>query len=98
MAPDFLGRHLMKNEEADILLNLPDEEDIQSTAEVRVSAAPGLIRKTIRYKDGMELILFQDFQEFVFSFSLRFSRIPFRLRKNRIFRLPQKSKLSSPHE
>jgi len=83
----------MKNQEAEILLNLPDEEDIQSTAEVRVSAAPGLIRKTIRYKDGMELILLQDFQELVFSLSLRFSRAPFQLKRNRIFRLPQTSKM-----
>jgi hypothetical protein len=77
----------MKIEETEIVLNLPKEEDIQSTAEIRLPANPGLIRKTIRYKDGLEVILFQDFHEFVFSLSLRFSRTPFQLKSNRILRL-----------
>jgi len=68
----------------EIVLSLPGEDEIQSTAEIRLPAAPGIIQKTIRYKNGMELTLLQDFRDFIFSLSVRFCATPFRLTKTKI--------------
>lgn len=72
------------SDQPEIVLSLPGEEEIQSTAEIRLPTAPGIIQKTIRYKNGMELTLLQDFRDLIFSLSVRFYSTPFRLRKEHV--------------
>jgi len=67
-----------------MVLSLPGEEEILSKAEKRFTGFPGLVRKTIRYRNGMVLTLIEDFSEFIFSISLDFSLAPFRISQNKI--------------
>jgi len=67
-----------------MVLSLPGEEEILSKAEKRFTGFPGLVKKTIRYRNGMVLTLIEDFSESIFSISLDFSFAPFRISQNRI--------------
>ncbi len=68
-----------------LVINLPDEE-IQTTEERLVS--PGLIRKEVRYRNGMWMVLYQDFKDFVFSLSLNSEGSSFHVIRNPLFRIP----------
>jgi hypothetical protein len=49
-----------------MVLCLPCEDEIETTVEKRVSESPSLIEKTIRYKNGMQVKLIQDFTGKIF--------------------------------
>lgn len=65
-----------------LALTLPGEEEILSKAEKRFLNFPGLVRKTIRYRNGIVLTLIEDFSESIFSISLDFSVAPIRISQN----------------
>ena len=67
-----------------LALTLPGEEEILSKAEKRFVNFPGLVRKTVRYRDGMVLTLIEDFSESIFSISVDFSFAPIRISQNTI--------------
>lgn len=69
----------------DMILKLPEEEEIESTAELRVSSEPNIIRKTIRYKNGMVVELLQDFEETIFRVSFSAINSPLRIMKNQVY-------------
>jgi hypothetical protein len=68
-----------------LILNLPEEDEIESTAELRVSSESNMIRKTIRYKSGLIVELLQDFEESVFRVSFSGDRSPLRILKNQVY-------------
>jgi hypothetical protein len=49
-----------------VVLSLPSEDEIETTVERRISESPSLIEKTIRYKNGMQVKLIQNFAGKVF--------------------------------
>jgi hypothetical protein len=69
-----------------IILELPGEKEIETVEEMSMPSNPGLIRKTIRYKNGVTAVLFQDFQESVFSIQLK-SDDPFWISQNRVLKV-----------
>ncbi len=71
--------------EVKLALTLPGEDEILSTAEKRFVDCPGLVKKTVRYRNGLVLTLVEDFSEAIFSISLDFSVTPFRIIRNNIF-------------
>lgn len=75
----------MKNEK-NMLMELPPDQDIECVTEVRDPMEPSLIRKEIRYKDGLVATLLQDFHNTVFSVSIRAQQKPFWLSSNRVLR------------
>jgi len=70
-----------------VLFRLPGEDEIEVTEEVRTAGDPGLVKKTIRYKNGLVAVLFQDFQNHVFSVQLRSDRFPFIFAANQILKI-----------
>jgi len=70
--------------ELKMALTLPDEGEILSKAEKRFLDCPGLVKKTIRYRNGLVLTLIEDFSEAIFSMSFDFSVTPFRISRNHI--------------
>jgi hypothetical protein len=70
----------------DLVVNLPEEKEIESTAEFRVSSESNIIRKTIRYKNGLVVELLQDFDETIFHVSFSTNQYPLRLVKKPGFR------------
>ncbi len=69
-----------------VILELPEEKDIETVEEMSMPSNPGLIRKTIRYRNGVTAVLFQDFQESVFSIQLK-SDDPFWISQNRVLKV-----------
>ena len=49
-----------------MVLCLPCEDEIETSVEKRVSEAPSLIERTIRYKNGMQVKMIQDFTGKIF--------------------------------
>ena len=49
-----------------VVLSLPREDEIETSVERRISETPSLIEKTIRYKNGMQVKLVQDFTGKIF--------------------------------
>jgi len=62
-----------------ILLSLPSRDEIQSTKESVVKGKPNLIRKVIRYKNGLKITLIQSFEENIFSLRINSQRVAFRM-------------------
>lgn len=69
-----------------IVVELPEEQEIESVEETRLPASPGIIQKTIRYKNGMIATLLKDFNEAVFSVQLR-AADPFCISRNQLLRV-----------
>ncbi len=53
-----------------VILELPEDQEIESIEESRVSSSQGIIQKTIRYRNGMTATLLKDFNESVYSIQL----------------------------
>jgi hypothetical protein len=70
----------------DWILNLPEENEIESTAELRLSSESNMIRKTIRYKSGLIVEILQDFEEAIFRVSVSGNHAPLRILNNQVFR------------
>jgi hypothetical protein len=70
-----------------VLLDLPSDKDIESSAEIRVKENPGLVKKTIRYRNGIVATILKDFHDTVFSVSLDTTNAPFWLRRNQVLRM-----------
>jgi hypothetical protein len=69
-----------------VILELPGEMEIETVEEMSMPSNPGLIRKTIRYRNGVTAVLFKDFQESIFSIQLK-SEDPFWLSQNRVMKV-----------
>jgi hypothetical protein len=82
-----LWRSIKLKRLASFAFKLPTEDQIEVMQEVRTLAHPGLIKKTIRYKNGIVAVLFQDFQNHVFSIHLRSDRLPFLITANGILKV-----------
>jgi hypothetical protein len=67
------------------ILAMPEEAEIESTTEIRVSRIGKVIKQTIRCKNGIRMVLIKDVNENVFHVSLSSSRSPFWLSRNRLF-------------
>jgi hypothetical protein len=80
----FNGGKMLSNTQ--VILELPGEKDIETVEEMSMPSNPGLIRKTIRYRNGVTAVLFQDFQESVFSIQLK-SDDPFWISQNRVLKV-----------
>jgi hypothetical protein len=78
------GMKMLSNTQ--VILELPGEKDIETVEEMSMPSNPGLIRKTIRYRNGVTAVLFQDFQESVFSIQLK-SDDPFWISQNRVLKV-----------
>ena len=68
------------------LLELPDDKEVESVEEMRMPDNSGLIRKTVRYRNGMTAIIYQDFQESVFSIHINSGEAPFWISRNQVFK------------
>jgi hypothetical protein len=68
-----------------VLLELPEEGEIETVEEARVEGTPGLIKKTIRYRNGVVATLYQDFREAVFSVTLK-AADPFWMSQNQVLK------------
>jgi len=69
-----------------VVMELPSDQEIEAVEEARTSANPALIKKTIRYRNGLVATLYQDFQQSVFSIQLE-STDPFCLSRNQILKM-----------
>lgn len=56
-----------------LVLCLPAEDEIETTVEKMVSESSFLIEKTIRYRNGLQIKLVQDFSGEIFQFSMNCS-------------------------
>jgi hypothetical protein len=74
------------NARPNIIFELPNEKEIESCAEEQCGLTPGLIKKTIRYRNGLTAVLFQDFSDTVFSIQLISNDSPFSLTRNLLVR------------
>ena len=75
----------MKNER-NMVMELPPDQEIECVTESRDPLEPLLIRKEIRYKDGLVATFLQDFHNTVFSVSIRARQKPFWISSNRVLR------------
>jgi hypothetical protein len=69
-----------------VIFELPEEQEIESVEESRVSSSPGYIQKTIRYKNGMTATLLKDFHESVYSIQLSAGEA-FCMNRNQVLRV-----------
>lgn len=69
-----------------IVLELPEEREIESVEESRLASSPGIIQKTIRYRNGMIATLLKDFHESVFSIQLT-AGDPFCMSRNQLLKV-----------
>ena len=69
-----------------VVMELPSDQEIEAVEEARTTANPSLIKKTIRYRNGLVATLYQDFQQSVFSVQLE-STDPFCLSRNQILKM-----------
>ena len=80
------------NGPSQIILYLPDENEIVSSAERRDPLYPHLIRKRIRYRNGVIVVFYQDLIGNIFDIAINSSDCPFWSLNNRVFRqIPYKS-------
>lgn len=75
----------MKNE-SNMVLELPPDQEIECIRESRDPVEPMLIRREVRYKDGLVATFLQDFQNTVFSINIRAQQKPFWISSNRVLR------------
>lgn len=69
-----------------VVLCLPCEDEIETTVEKRVSESSKLIEKTIRYKNGMQVKLIQDFSGKIFRLLMNCSNDTLWISEHRIMR------------
>lgn len=68
------------------ILALPEDEEIESSEEIRILRDCRITRKTIRYKNGIVAVLFKDSRDNVFKIELRSSEgAPFWMSRNHVF-------------
>jgi hypothetical protein len=53
-----------------MMLCLPSEDEIEMTIEQRIPESSSLIEKTIRYKNGLQIKVIEDFTGRIFQFTL----------------------------
>ena len=70
-----------------IILMLPCEDDIATIEEIRMPSSPGLVKRTIRYKNGLVAELVKDFENVVFYVRLHANCQPFLINDNQILKL-----------
>ena len=70
-----------------IILMLPCDDDIAMVEEVRLPSSPGLMKRTIRYKNGLVAELIKDFDNVVFFVRLHADLQPFLINNNQILKL-----------
>jgi hypothetical protein len=68
-----------------VVLRLPGREEIEVTEETCVNQYPGVIRKEVRYKNGIKVVFYQDLNDDIYRVSVD-SSPPLRMSKNRILR------------
>jgi hypothetical protein len=67
-------------------MELPSDQEIEAVEESRMSANPVVIKKTIRYRNGIIATLYQDFHESVYSLQLE-SNEPLWVSRNQILKV-----------
>ena len=60
----------------EVLLELPGEREIESINEVAESSESGFIVRTIRYRNGLTVVLRQDVHHLVYRIELHADTIP----------------------
>jgi hypothetical protein len=60
-----------------VVFELPDEKEVRTRNETCQSTDPLVIKKTIHYKNGLIVVLYQDFQGSVFAVEIRSGACPF---------------------
>lgn len=58
---------------------LPPREEIQSTKESTVRGNPSLIKKVIRYRNGLKITLIQTLEDSIFSVRINSDHTSFRM-------------------
>jgi len=66
------------------VLCLPDEDEIETTFEKRISESSCLIERTVRYKSGTQVQMIQDFMGRIYHFSIKSSKDNLRIVRNRL--------------
>ena len=74
-----------KMKKSTVVMELPADQEIEAVEESR-TANPSLIKKTIRYRNGLVATLYQDFHESVFSVQLE-SVNPLWVSRNQILKM-----------
>lgn len=74
------------NNFSNMVLELPPEQEIESVRESRDPGEPSLIRRVVRYKDGLVATFTQDFQNSVFNINIQAQQKPFWMSSNRVLR------------
>jgi len=69
-----------------VVMELPSDQEIEAVEESRMSANPVVIKKTIRYRNGIIATLYQDFHESVYSLQLE-SNQPLWVSRNQILKV-----------
>lgn len=69
-----------------MVLELPPDQEIECIRESRDPQDSSLIRREVRYKDGMIATFLQDFQNTVFSINIQAQQKPFWMSSNRVLR------------
>ena len=67
-----------------VLLELPSDDEMMLSEEIRTAGNDKLLKKTIRYQNGIVVVLILDFQNKVFSVLLKPTEVPFALRGKQI--------------
>jgi hypothetical protein len=67
--PMLPNRERTMTQKLQVLFELPDEGEIETTREVKESS--DVITKTIRYRNGVTVILHQDFRQSVYALEVR---------------------------
>lgn len=66
------------------LLNLPAENEVVLTHEERLTSDSSLLRRFIKYRNGIEIMLVEDFQGTVYSVSIKAKERSFRFQQGAI--------------
>ena len=69
-----------------MVLCLPGEDEIETIVETRVPESATLIEKTIRYKNGMQIKLIQDFSGKIFRLTMNCSNDTLWVSEQRLMR------------
>ena len=65
------------------VLCLPEEDEIETTYEKRISESSCLVERTIRYKSGLQVQVVEDFMGRIYHFSMKSSKDSLRIVRNR---------------
>lgn len=68
----------------EFLLSLPGDKDVVTMQEERLSSDSTLLRKVIKYRNGIEVMLVEDFQGTVYSVSIKAKERSFRFQQGAI--------------